>query len=110
MGRGDFVAEKKSKKPRTRMTKTEITLIVNYVMAVAVTAATAVFCIITKSMDGLVTLACAWVAETAVFSAFYCWKEKNANRQKYAQQWEKEISSSMSADEAARFAEIVLKD
>ena len=110
MGRGDFVAEGKSKKPRKRMTKTELTLIVNYVMAVAITVATAVFGMITGNMDCLVTLACAWVTETAVFSGLYCWKEKNANRQKYAQQWEEEISSTMSADEAARFAEIVLKD
>ena len=104
------MAKEKTKKSCKCMTKTEITLVVNYVMAVAITVATALFGMITGNMDCLVTLACAWVTETAVFSAFYCWKEKNANRQKYAQQWEKEISSTMTPDEAARFAEIVLKD
>lgn len=104
------MAKEKTKKSCKCMTKTEITLVVNYAMAIVVSVAVAIFAMVAGSLDCLVTLACAWITETAVFSGFYCWKEKNANRQKYAQQWQKEISATMSPEEAARFAEIVLKD
>jgi hypothetical protein len=37
-----------------------------------------------KELSNLITLTVTWIGETTAFSGFYMWKEKNANRSKYA--------------------------
>lgn len=58
----------------------------------------------------LVEITLAVIAETAASSGFYLWKAKNENRSKYAIKYIKSLPESYSAEEKARFLEIVLKD
>ena len=54
----------------------------------------------------LVEITLAVIAETTASSGFYLWKAKNENRSKYI----KSLPESYTAEEKARFLEIVLKD
>ena len=58
----------------------------------------------------LVEIALAVIAETTASSGFYLWKAKNENRSKYAIKYIKSLPEDYSAEEKARFLEIVLKD
>nr|DAI18260.1 MAG TPA: hypothetical protein [Caudoviricetes sp.] len=58
----------------------------------------------------LVEIALALIAETTASSGFYLWKAKNENRSKYAIRYIKSLPETYTAEEKARFLEIVLKD
>ena len=58
----------------------------------------------------LVEITLAVIAETTASSGFYLWKAKNENRSKYAIKYIKSLPESYTAEEKARFLEIVLKD
>ena len=58
----------------------------------------------------LVEITLAVIAETTASSGFYLWKAKNENRSKYALKYIKSLPEAYTAEEKARFLEIVLKD
>lgn len=58
----------------------------------------------------LVEITLAVIAETTASSGFYLWKAKNENRSKYALKYIKSLPETYTAEEKARFLEIVLKD
>ena len=58
----------------------------------------------------LVEITLAVIAETTASSGFYLWKAKNENRSKYAIKYIKSLPEIYTAEEKARFLEIVLKD
>ena len=58
----------------------------------------------------LVEIALAVIAETTASSGYYLWKAKNENRSKYAIKYIKSLPETYTAEEKARFLEIVLKD
>lgn len=58
----------------------------------------------------LVEITLAFIAETTASSGFYLWKAKNENRSKYAIKYIESLPESYTAEEKARFLEIVLKD
>lgn len=74
-------------------------------------AAASIVCIILNVLGVLsveVTLASHRFA-TAI-GMFYLWKAKNENRSKYAIKYIKSLPETYTAEEKARFLEIVLKD
>ena len=58
----------------------------------------------------LVEITLAVIAEARASSGFYLWKAKNENRSKYAIKYIKSLPETYTAEEKARFLEIVLKD
>ena len=58
----------------------------------------------------LTEITLAVLAETTASSGFYLWKAKNENRSKYAIKYIKSLPETYTAEEKARFLEIVLKD
>ena len=58
----------------------------------------------------LVEITLAIIAETTASSGFYLWKAKNENRSKYAIKYIERLPETYTAEEKARFLEIVLKD
>lgn len=58
----------------------------------------------------LVEITLAVIAETTACSGFYLWKAKNENRSKYAIKYINSLPETYTAEEKARFLEIVLKD
>ena len=94
-----------------RLTTTKKLLVFSDGMAALVTVVCMLVCILTDRDAGVfVSIAAAWIGEAAVFHGFYAWKEKNANRSKYAQQWVERYADKYGVEAAARIAEIVLKD
>ena len=59
-------------------------------------------------LDTEITLAVLGLMATV--SAFYLWKAKNENRSKYAIKYIEKLPKTYTAEEKARFLEIVLKD
>lgn len=92
------------------MSFTKRLLVFNDVVALLLTALAVVMAYRGQLVNDIVTLALAWIAEAATFHGFYAWKEKNANRSKYAQQWVERMGDKYGWEAAARIAEIVLKD
>ncbi len=73
-------------------------------------AAASVVCIILNVLGVLsveVTLA---VGFATAIGMFYLWKAKNENRSKYAIKYIESLPETYTAEEKARFLEIVLKD
>lgn len=58
----------------------------------------------------LVEITLAVIAETTACGGFYLWKAKNENRSKYAIKYIESLPETYTAEEKARFLEIVLKD
>ena len=58
----------------------------------------------------LTEITLAVLAETTASSGFYLWKAKNENRSKYAIKYIESLPETYTAEEKARFLEIVLKD
>lgn len=58
----------------------------------------------------LVEITLAVIAGMTAIGGFYMWKAKNENRSKYAIKYIKSLPESYTAEEKARFLEIVLKD
>ena len=74
-------------------------------------AAASVVCIALNVLGVLsVEVTLAVIAETTACSGFYLWKSKNENRSKYAIKYIKSLPETYTAEEKARFLEIVLKD
>ena len=69
-----------------------------------------VMVIITCDPSPLQWVITALAAEISVYSAFYSWKEKTENRNKYAQMYVKEIADQYGVDIAIRIAEVVLRE
>lgn len=85
-------------------------LYLDYMIFLVLAALTvlAVFC--GKEADTLRDIAIGCAGNCAVYSGFYIWKSKNENRSKYAIRYVKELPEDYTAEEKARFLEIVLKD
>ena len=74
-------------------------------------AAESVACIILNVLGVLsVEVTLAVIGFATVIGMFYLWKAKNENRSKYAIKYIKSLPETYTAEEKARFLEIVLKD
>ncbi len=94
-----------------KLSTTKKLLVFSDGMAALVTVVCMLVCILTDRDAGvLMSIAAAWIGEAAVFHGFYAWKEKNANRSKFAQLWVERYADRYGVDAAARIAEIVLKE
>lgn len=85
-------------------------LLASWVAAVILTGLTVYGVFLFVDASSLVTLAgLAWAELTAAHS-FYYWKSKNENRSKHAMQLVRDLAKDYGIDNAARIAEIVLKE
>lgn len=74
-----------------------------------------IICIILKmkyqmDVNDLMTITIASFGTDGTYGGFYYWKEKNANRAKYAQQFVLLFADEYGVDASIRIAEVVLKD
>lgn len=63
-----------------------------------------------QDISDIMTITIATFFTDSTYGGFYYWKEKNANRAKYAQQFVLLFADEYGVDAAIRIAEIVLKD
>lgn len=85
-------------------------VIILLVLALLLTGLTILFPTVDIPADGLyVVTPIAWTAFD-VAAGFYFWKNKNANRSKYAQKYVLKFADKYGIDAAIRIAEVVLKD
>lgn len=96
---------------KLRLTKSEILWIIcNAVMLLLTLLFLYMTMFTERDASSFTTVMEVWAGVTTAENALYAWKEKAANKQKYAIKWLGEISDKVPPDVAARFAEIVLSD
>jgi len=96
---------------KLRLTKSEtIWILCNAVMLMLTLLFLYMTMFTERETSSITTALEVWAGITTAENALYAWKEKAANKQKYAMKWLGEISDKVPPDVAARFAEIVLSD
>ena len=63
-----------------------------------------------QEISDIMTITLATFFTDSTYGSFYYWKEKNANRAKYAQQFVLLFADAYGVDAAIRIAEVVLRD
>lgn len=76
--------------------------------ALALTVLVVVLAFLGRDNTYVEILAGCWIAEAAHFHKLYAQKEGRANSQKYMEAWVEQAADKYGAEQAARFAEIVL--
>lgn len=76
--------------------------------ALALTVLVVVLAFMGRDNTYVEILAGCWIAEAAHFHKLYAQKEGRANSQKYMEAWVEQAADKYGAEQAARFAEIVL--
>ncbi len=82
-------------------------LVISLLMCLACIVLRVVF---KQEISDIMTITLATFFTDSTYGSFYYWKEKNANRAKYAQQFVLLFADAYGVDAAIRIAEVVLRD
>lgn len=82
-------------------------LVISLLMCIACIVLRVVF---KQEISDIMTITLATFFTDSTYGSFYYWKEKNANRAKYAQQFVLLFADAYGVDAAIRIAEVVLRD
>lgn len=92
------------------MRTSKLILVVDFVVAIVLTAVVIVGAWTGRDMSQVATVAACWDAQLAAAVGFYYWKAKNENRSKYAMKLVKELAEQYGIENVVSLAEVVLKD